>query len=65
MLNLKHLYYYNVFAQELSTQKAAKRLGITSPALSNQLKQLEGFLGIPLTKRVNGAKSTSAEILSK
>jgi DNA-binding transcriptional LysR family regulator len=51
MLNLKHLYYYHIFAQELSTTKAAKRLGITSPALSNQLKQLEDYLGVALTRR--------------
>ena len=51
MLNLKHLYYFHVFAQELSTVKAAKRLAISSPALSNQLKQLEEFLGLTLTRR--------------
>lgn len=54
MLNLKHLYYYNVFTQELSTTKAAKRLRITPPALCNQLKQLEEFVGAKLTRRVNG-----------
>ena len=52
MLNLKHLYYFNVFAQILSTTKAAKKLGISAPALCNQLKQLEGFLGVPLTRRI-------------
>jgi LysR family transcriptional activator of nhaA len=54
MLNLKHLYYYHVFARELSTTRAAKRLGITSPALSNQLKQLESCAGVPLTRRIGG-----------
>jgi DNA-binding transcriptional LysR family regulator len=54
MLNLKHLYYFHVFAQELSTTRAAKRLGITLPALSNQLKQLEGFLGVALVQRTSG-----------
>lgn len=54
MLNLKHLYYYHVFTQELSTTCAAKRLYISVPALSNQLTQLEGFLGFKLTKRVKG-----------
>ena len=55
MLNLKHLYYYHIFAQELSTTKASKRLGITPPALSTQLKQLEEFIGIPLIRRVGNA----------
>lgn len=54
MLNLKHLYYFHVFAQELSTTEAAKRLSISVPALSNQLKELETFLGFPLTKRLHG-----------
>jgi LysR family transcriptional regulator, cyn operon transcriptional activator len=54
MLNLKHLYYFHIFAQEFSTSRAAKRLGITPPALSNQLKQLEETLGLPLTRRYAG-----------
>jgi len=54
MLNLKHLYYYHIFARELSTTRAAKILRITSPALSNQLKQLEEFLGVALTQRIGG-----------
>jgi DNA-binding transcriptional LysR family regulator len=53
--NLKHLYYFYVFAQELSTKEAAKRLGISSPALSNQLKHLESVLGVRLTHRVEGS----------
>lgn len=54
MLNLKHLYYFHIFSKELSTTEAAKRLSISVPALSNQLKELEGFLGFPLTKRLSG-----------
>jgi DNA-binding transcriptional LysR family regulator len=54
MLNLKHLYYFYIFSKELSTTKAAKRLGMTSPSLSNQLKQLEDFLDAPLTRRAGG-----------
>ncbi len=54
MLNLKHLYYFHVFVQEGSTAKAAKKLRISSPALSNQLKELEAFIGSSLTKRVDG-----------
>ncbi len=54
MLNLKHLYYFHIFAQELSTTKAAKRLSISAPALSNQLKELDTFLGNKLAERVHG-----------
>ena len=54
MPNLKHLYYFHIYAQELSTSRAAKILRISSPALSNQLKHLEDYLGIPLTRRSNG-----------
>jgi DNA-binding transcriptional LysR family regulator len=54
LLNLKHLYYFYIFSQELSTTRAARRLSITPPALSNQLKQLDDFVGVPLTRRVEG-----------
>ncbi len=54
MLNLKHLYYFHAFSKELSTTEAAKRLSISVPALSNQLKELETYLGFQLTKRQNG-----------
>ncbi len=54
VLNLKHLYYFYVFSQERSTSRAARRLGITAPALSNQLKHLESVLGVRLTRRVEG-----------
>lgn len=57
MLNVKHLYYFHIFAQERSTTKAAKRLGISSPALTNQLKQLAEYLGVPLSRRVDGKVS--------
>ena len=57
MLNLKHLYYFHIFSRELSTTRAAKKLGISVPALSNQLKHLDAFLGAPLTQRVKGQAS--------
>ncbi len=54
MLNLKHLYYFHIFAEELSNSKAANRLRITPSALSNQLKELGEFVGVPLSLRVGG-----------
>jgi LysR family transcriptional activator of nhaA len=54
MLNLKHLYYFHVFAKELSVTKAAKKLQLTPPALANQLKALENFIGWKLYTRETG-----------
>ena len=51
MPNLKHLYYFYVFSKSRSITLAAKRLRITPPALSNQLKALEATLGTKLTQR--------------
>lgn len=48
MLNIKHLYYFYIFGQELSITRAAKRLSLTPPALANQIKNLENFVGIKL-----------------
>ncbi len=61
MLNLKHLYYFHVFSKELSTTEAAKRLSISVPALSNQLKELETYLGFQLTNRNNGKVAITEE----
>lgn len=51
MLNLKHLYYFYIFGQERSITKAARRLYLTPPALSNQLKELESCIGFKLYVR--------------
>jgi len=39
-LNLHHLRYFRVAAQELSLTRAAARLNLSVPALSVQLRQL-------------------------
>lgn len=54
MLNLKHLYYFFIFGQELSITKAAARLHLTPPALSNQLKEFENNVGFKLYLREKG-----------
>jgi DNA-binding transcriptional LysR family regulator len=54
MINLKHLYYFYIFSQELNMTKAAERLLITVPALSNQLKELEEQLNFKLYLREHG-----------
>ena len=50
-LNFNHLNYFSVIAREGSIKKACHKLGLTAPALSSQLKQLETFLGTPLFER--------------
>ena len=50
-INLKHLYYFYVIAQEGSIKKSATRLGLTQAALSSQLSQLEKWLKVRLFDR--------------
>lgn len=50
-INFNHLYYFLTIAQEGSIVKAAKKLHITQPALSSQLKLLEQDLGKKLFDR--------------
>lgn len=51
-LNFNHLYYFLTIAQEGSIVKAAKRLGMTQPSMSHQLRLLEQDLGKKLFDRV-------------
>jgi LysR family transcriptional activator of nhaA len=50
-LNFNHLYYFLSIANEGSIVKASKKLNLTQPALSHQLKQLESDLGKRLFER--------------
>jgi DNA-binding transcriptional LysR family regulator len=48
-------------AEELSFSRAAARLHITQPALSKQIHDLEGYVGVPLFERNNqGVELTEA-----
>ncbi len=50
-INFNHLYYFLTITQEGSIVKASKKLHISQPALSKQLKQLEDDLGENLFDR--------------
>ena len=51
-INFNHLYYFLTIAKEGSIVKASRKLHITQPALSHQLKILEQDLGKKLFDRV-------------
>ena len=50
-LDLKKLKYVVTVAQELSFSRAAQRLNIAQPPLSQQIRKIEGFLDIQLFNR--------------
>lgn len=53
-LNYHHLRYFRVIAGELNLTRAARKLNLSPPALSVQLKQLEESLGHALFDRHHG-----------
>lgn len=53
-LNYHHLRYFRVIAGELNLTRAARKLNLSAPALSVQLKQLEESLGHILFERNPG-----------
>ena len=53
-MNYNHLYYFHVIAQEGSIAKASKRLHVSQPTISEQLKQLEAYFGVKFFDRKSG-----------
>lgn len=60
-MELRHLKYFAVLAEELNFSRAAVRLHISQPPLTRQIQQMESELGTPLFMRLpRGLELTAA-----
>jgi DNA-binding transcriptional LysR family regulator len=52
-MEIRQIRYFLAVAEELNFRRAAERVHITQPALSRQISQLEGDIGVELLSRSN------------
>eukprot|EP00487_Bulimina_marginata_P005733 TRINITY_DN24135_c0_g1_i1.p1 TRINITY_DN24135_c0_g1~~TRINITY_DN24135_c0_g1_i1.p1 ORF type:complete len:102 (+),score=9.59 TRINITY_DN24135_c0_g1_i1:96-401(+) len=63
-VDLNLLVYLNVLIDEQSVSKAANKLALTQPAMSNALKRLRDLFEDPLLVRAAGNMTPTAKALS-
>ncbi|MCX5515904.1 LysR family transcriptional regulator [Kaistia algarum] len=61
MITLRQLRYFEAVARHLHFGRAADECGISQPALSQQIREMEGILGLPLIERATRRVALTAK----